>query len=376
MIKITKKTSYSSFITIKNKKLKNSRGFTLIELMITVAIVGILAAVALPAYQDYVARSQVSEGLVLVSGAKPVIAEYYSNHGSYPSASDIGFNGYVGSYVGTTTIGADGAIVATFSDDAHRQLRGQTVTLTPEEVDETGNLKWNCSSSVDSKFLPTSCTNDGSTGNPTNPGNGGTVPTEPPFDPNFTATFNIMGINYTYENGVLTRFNPATGNVGYGSIASDDGLIFPAGSTLGFDSLKMDKYGNIVTEKAVVSSSGITGTITNSYMKGGSIEGNMQLLEQTYTAGGTTFSIMSPTYVGSSYPSYIINNPTPYSNYISAFNNLRTGNVGNDINVAPTQTQVDNYNNALNEYVSFLNQQKSSGQTLTDLDELILKKQH
>ena len=86
---------------------------------------------------------------------------------------------YVGSYVGSTTIGADGAIVATFSDDAHRQLRGQTVTLTPEEVEETGNLKWSCSSSVDSKFLPTSCSNDGST---TNPGGGETDPgeTEPP----------------------------------------------------------------------------------------------------------------------------------------------------------------------------------------------------
>ena len=182
MIKITKKTSYSTLLTIKdnNKKLKNSRGFTLIELMITVAIVGILAVVALPAYQDYVARSQVSEGLTLVSGAKPVIAEYYSNHGSYPTSSDIGFNGYTGSYVGTTTIGTDGEIVATFSDDAHRQLRGQTVTLTPEEVEETGNLRWNCSSSVDSKFLPTSCTNDGNTGNPgENPGNGGTDPTDP-----------------------------------------------------------------------------------------------------------------------------------------------------------------------------------------------------
>ena len=103
MKKTTIKNGYSTLITMKNK-LKNSNGFTLIELMITVAIVGILSAVALPAYQDYVARSQVSEGLTLVSGAKPVIAEYYSNHGSYPTSSDIGFNGYTGSYVGTTTI--------------------------------------------------------------------------------------------------------------------------------------------------------------------------------------------------------------------------------------------------------------------------------
>lgn len=78
-----------------------------------------------------------------------------------------GFYGYTGSYVDTTTIGADGAILAMFSDNAHKQLRGKTVTFTPEEVEETGNLKWNCLSSVASKYLPNSCTNDGSSGNPT-----------------------------------------------------------------------------------------------------------------------------------------------------------------------------------------------------------------
>lgn len=179
--------------------LKNSRGFTLIELMITVAIVGILAAVALPAYQDYVARSQVSEGLTLVSGAKPVIAEYYSNHGNYPTASDIGFNGYTGSYVDSTTIGSDGQIIATFSNKANSKISGKTVTLTPEEVEETGNLRWNCTSNADSKYLPTSCSNDGSTGG----GNDGgtTPPVSTPFTGNVKYGSNANGLSF--NNGAL-----------------------------------------------------------------------------------------------------------------------------------------------------------------------------
>src|SRR5580698_2935258 len=61
------------------------KGLTLIELMIVVAIIAILAAIAIPAYQDYLVRAQVSEGAVLTDGAKTAVAEYYSNTGSFPS---------------------------------------------------------------------------------------------------------------------------------------------------------------------------------------------------------------------------------------------------------------------------------------------------
>ncbi|HGG9873903.1 TPA: fimbrial major subunit PilE, partial [Neisseria meningitidis] len=61
------------------------KGFTLIELMIVIAIVGILAAVALPAYQDYTARAQVSEAILLAEGQKSAVTEYYLNHGEWPA---------------------------------------------------------------------------------------------------------------------------------------------------------------------------------------------------------------------------------------------------------------------------------------------------
>src|SRR5690606_26320400 len=105
-------------------KTQAQKGFTLIELMITVAIVGILAAVALPAYQDYTIRAQVAEGLSLASGAKVVVAEYYANRGDFPADNDgAGYGGAEGKYVTAVDIVGEEdtsvAITATFGNDVN-----------------------------------------------------------------------------------------------------------------------------------------------------------------------------------------------------------------------------------------------------------------
>jgi len=139
---------------------KLQKGFTLIELMITVAIVGILAAIALPAYQDYTIRAQVSEGIFLAEGAKVVITENYSTVGSLPamSSASLSYGGSVGKYVSNVSI-ASGIITATFSSAAptNAKLYGKTITLTPVENATTGNLVWSCTSSAVKKYVPSSC---------------------------------------------------------------------------------------------------------------------------------------------------------------------------------------------------------------------------
>lgn len=142
-------------------KLKSQmqKGFTLIELMITVAIVGILAAVALPAYQDYTIRGQASEGMVLAEGAKTAVAETYANKGAMPTTNaEAGFDGATGKYVSTVEIGANGVITATYGGDANAtNLKGKALTLTPK-VEASGNLSWACASpDLKQKYLPSSC---------------------------------------------------------------------------------------------------------------------------------------------------------------------------------------------------------------------------
>ena len=135
------------------------KGFTLIELMIVVAIIGILAAVAIPQYQNYVARAQVSEALVLASGAKTAVAEYANVKGEFPTTSALaGIDDMVGTYVQSVVVGADGVITATFNDTtASAKIQGKTVLLIPAGLN-SGSITWTCTGSADIvSYLPSSC---------------------------------------------------------------------------------------------------------------------------------------------------------------------------------------------------------------------------
>ncbi|WP_370185370.1 pilin [Alloalcanivorax sp.] len=125
------------------------KGFTLIELMIVVAIIGILAAVAIPAYQDYTIRSQVSEGLSLAAGAKTAITESYLNTGTVPAdRTAAGMSATAtdtqGQYVSSLDV-ANGEITVTYGNNVNDTIDTETLVLTPYESAD-GSLAWQCSS--------------------------------------------------------------------------------------------------------------------------------------------------------------------------------------------------------------------------------------
>jgi type IV pilus assembly protein PilA len=151
---------------VMNAKMNTrQQGFTLIELMIVVAIIGILAAVAIPAYQDYTARAQVSEGVNLADGLKATVADIWTDEGSLNNA-DSGNKGLpaantvTGKYVAQVAV-ADGVITATMkATGVASGIASGTVSLSP--ITGAGSVQWRCKPGVtgtalNNKYLPASC---------------------------------------------------------------------------------------------------------------------------------------------------------------------------------------------------------------------------
>jgi len=141
---------------------RTQQGFTLIELMIVVTIIGILAAVAIPMYLDYTVRSQVTEGLNLASGAKNAVSEYFQDRGSMPTGNSTAglsaSNEIQGKYVTDVAVGnQDGIITVTYGNQVNVLISGDTLTLTANTT-RAGSVQWICASTdLQDKHLPSAC---------------------------------------------------------------------------------------------------------------------------------------------------------------------------------------------------------------------------
>jgi len=145
-----------------NTKRQLQRGFTLIELMIVVAIIGILAAIAIPQYHDYTIRSRVTEGVNLASSAKTSVAEYYNTNGSWPAtAGDAGFTSAASTWVTNVDV-SNGIVVVTLSTStALGGATGTKFSLSPVGDANRTSVSWVCyagpATATPLKYLPSNC---------------------------------------------------------------------------------------------------------------------------------------------------------------------------------------------------------------------------
>jgi type IV pilus assembly protein PilA len=139
---------------------KEQQGFTLIELMMVVAIIGILAAIAMPAYQDYTIRAQISEGLRLSAGAKSALSEYYVDRGAWPTDNNqaglANQNDIIGKYTNRVRVN-DNVIEIRYGNDAHNAIFNEMIELTA--VDNSGSISWTCASAglIQANHMPAAC---------------------------------------------------------------------------------------------------------------------------------------------------------------------------------------------------------------------------
>lgn len=143
--------------------MKATRGFTLIELMVVVAIIAILASIAITIYNNSIGKSELSEAFTVADGLKSEVAEYYTQTGSCPSNGSDGIaaeTSYSGKYVASAKVSTAGGgcqIVALMrSNTVSAKLRGKTVSFTMSPISQ-GNFQWSCSSDAPAMMVPSAC---------------------------------------------------------------------------------------------------------------------------------------------------------------------------------------------------------------------------